>query len=68
MAVLLATMIQKIMAALYLNQSQLAKKLGVNKAQISRWLNGGECTSDNYLKLSNLYNEVKDFKRLDDSA
>lgn len=52
-------MLQKIMEKKAYNQKQLAGALGVNKAQVTRWLVVGARPSDeNLRKIKRLYDEV----------
>ena len=51
-------MLYKIIITTSLDQKHLAKKLGVDEAQISRWLKGSKPRIENQRKIKNLYDEV----------
>lgn len=52
-------MLTAIMNKRNLDQQGLASLLGVDKAQVSRWLNGAVPKIENQRKIRNLYNEIK---------
>lgn len=50
--------LKKIKERLFYNNSQLASALGVDRAQVTRWMDGKEPSYTNKKKISKLYDEV----------
>ncbi len=51
-------MINKILAKSNLNQKELANRLKVSPAQISRWRDSAEPRLKNYQELEKIYNDL----------
>lgn len=50
--------LKKIKDRLYYNNSQLAKVLGVDRAQVTRWLDNREPSVESKRKIDKLYNQI----------
>lgn len=50
--------LKKIKERLFCNNSQLAVKLGVDRAQVTRWIDGKEPSYTNARKINKLYEKI----------
>lgn len=56
----------KFLTKTEINQNQLSIKLGINRQQITKWLNGGEPNYDRLIQICKIYNKSIDDMLLKD--